>query len=380
MFSFAIVVNGFFWLFFLNFVCYLQCTGDKSFAVDIYPGFGWDALRFLDLSPIYDVSNFNKSDVYQSCIELIPVHENKISLGSSVIDMFNSQTNDYASNTQITGSAGFWKIKAKGSYSNEYQRTKKTQGDLKSITLRNQIDYVMFDVILKPSCALNPDVKKDIIEISNYIISAQEDMATYAAQLFVSRYGTHFTSRLYLGGSIIEEDFIEKSTYEKVDSEKKKYQAAAEASFLTTFSVSSKFSSSTNNTDVETFKKQINQKFISSRGGKILLSNLSMESWQSSVEAFPVIVRRAVENITAVIQSDHIPELSEIDLAEVRSRVGEAIDTYVEMNVIRGCMNRTSPSFNWLATIDDGSCQPAEESVKFGGFIRTCKEDRGMIQ
>ena len=39
------------------------------------------------MAPIYDVSNFNGSDVFQSCIEMIPPHENKIEMGSAEILM-----------------------------------------------------------------------------------------------------------------------------------------------------------------------------------------------------------------------------------------------------------------------------------------------------
>ncbi len=56
-------------------------NAEKSMKVDIYPGFGWDHLRFINMSPVFDVSNFNDSDVFQSCIEMIPLHENKIETG-----------------------------------------------------------------------------------------------------------------------------------------------------------------------------------------------------------------------------------------------------------------------------------------------------------
>ena len=207
-------------------------------------------------------------------------------------------------------------------------------------------------------------------------------MATYAAQLFVKTYGTHFISRLSLGGSIIQEDSIEESTYQQDESKKKSYRVAAEASFLGTFSLSANFASSstTSEDSVNEAKKQITRKIINSKGGKLSLSGGSIESWQSSIDKAPVIVRRAIENITFFIQSDQIPELSEIDLAYVRTELNQAVETYIHMNVYSGCMNRSSQSFNWIANVEDGSCAPPEENSQFGGFIRTCTEDSRLNQ
>lgn len=364
------------WMFFLN------CNGEKSLKVDIYPGFGWDHLRFLDMAPIYDVSNFNDSDVFQSCIEMIPLHENKIEMGSAEIDVFDSTTSDYSSNLMIGGSAGFGGFKISGSYSKEYQTIKKEQGQEKTIALRNEIDYVIVDVLLQPSCPLHPQVKKDLLEITKYKASNQSLMATYLAQLFVKRYGTHFTSRLYLGGSITEEDFISDSSFYASTSEKKMYKAAAEASFKATFSVSASFSSSSaqNQTTVNEYKNKIHRKIVSSKGGDVFILGGHMEAWQASVKANPAIIRRAIENLTYFIHADKLPELTEIALTKVRQEIDAAINTYVEMNTIRGCMNRNSPSFNWIANLEDSSCAPAQQTIQFGGFIRTCSEDSRMKQ
>jgi hypothetical protein len=361
-------------------ISHVQADGEKSVLVDIYPGFGWDHLRFIDMSPIFDVSNFNNSVKFQSCIELIPVRQNKIQLESAVIDMFDARISDYSSNLFISGS-GFYKgFKGGGSYSQEYQSAKRVQAEDKTITLRNQIEYIMYDVILTSSCQLNPQVKKDIIEISNYQTSDQLAMATYAAQLFVKTYGTHFISRLSLGGSIIQEDYIKQSIYYDANSQRKSYRAAASASFFGAFKTSANFATTTTDTSITNVTKEFMQKTIRAKGGKLDLLNGSIESWQSSIDSTPVIVRRAIENITFFIQSNKIPELSEIELEYVRNELNAAVETYIQMNMYSGCMNRTSPSFNWVANIDDGSCVPADENSQFGGFIRTCTEDGRLNQ
>ena len=105
-----------------------------------------------------------------------------------------------------------------------------------------------------------------------------------------------------------------------------------------------------------------------------------METWQASIKKNPAIIRRAIENLTYIIRTDNIPELTPTALTNVRKEINEAINTYVTMNTIKGCMNRSSPSFNWIANVGDRSCATAQQTAQFGGFIRTCSEDARLSQ
>jgi len=361
---------------------HVQADGIKSLTVDIYPGFGWDHLRFLDMNSLFDVVNFNDSESFQSCIDVIPVRRNRIEMGSTLIDMYDARTTDFASHLFIGGGGGYLGFKISGSYSNEYATSKKEQGEEKTLTLHNQIDYILCDVLLKATCPLNSKVKQELIQIARYQANNQTAMATYAAQLFVKNYGTHYTKRLSLGGSIMQDDYIKESIYRTETNESKSYQAAAEASFLGTFSLSAKFSSSSSTDDnrVNQAKQKFTRKVVNSRGGRVSLSNGSMDTWQSSIESAPVVVQRGIENLTLIIQSENIPELSENELAFVQQKINEATNAYILMNVHSGCMDRSSPSFNWIANVEDGSCKSAEENLQFGGFIRTCVEDSRINQ
>ncbi len=100
-------------------IFYVQVDGDKSVMFDIYPGFGLDNFCFMDMSPVFDVSNFSNSNKFQSCIEVISVRSTRIELGSTVIDMFDSRTKDYSSNLFVSGSAGYMDFRIDGSFSNE---------------------------------------------------------------------------------------------------------------------------------------------------------------------------------------------------------------------------------------------------------------------
>lgn len=356
------------------------CLGEVSMKVDIYPGFGWDNLRFMDLLPIFNVSNFNSSNIFQSCIEVIPMHENKIELESTVIDMFNSKSHEYASNFMIGGSASYSSFEISGAYSNEYVTVKKEQNQEKTVTLHNQINYLMSDVLLSRRCPITEQAKKDLLMIAQYEMSNEHELANYEAELFVKNYGTHYVNRIHLGGSITQEDFIYESVYESSGSRKRIHKAAAQLSFLSAFKLSSSYGTSVAQSDLNQYQNSITKRRLSAKGGDVLILSSPLETWQATVKSKPAIIRRGIENITYIINSNQLPELSRRALVRVQERLTQAIETYAEMNTIRGCMKRGSPSFNWVANVDDGNCAAPPQRYQLAGIIRTCSEDSRLSQ
>ncbi|CAF1075475.1 unnamed protein product [Didymodactylos carnosus] len=231
--------------------------GEKSLKLDIYPGYGWDHLRLLEMNPVYDVSNFNDSDVFQSCIEMLPIRQSKIDLESDIVDLYDSRSVDYASKYVMEGSLNFEKFKLGGSYESNYQKIKKQQSHERTIAIRNELSILVADVILSSNCPLNYRVKKDLIEIAKYSQN-QPLSASYAAQMFIRKYGTHFTSRIQLGGTIVEEDFFLLSDFNSTETIVRQQKAAAEASFLKTF-------------------KLINCSFIISRNSRNTTENIALD-------------------------------------------------------------------------------------------------------
>ncbi|CAF1634061.1 unnamed protein product [Adineta ricciae] len=361
-------------LFIMSIIC-AQCN-----MLDVYPGYGWDDLRHVDMSSVFNVLNFENTHLNEKCIQVYPVREQKMELVSSIIDVFDSYETDYSSDLFVGGSASYMGFKVSGSYSQNYQSSKKLQREENTIILRNHIDFIMSEVLMSPSCELHAEAKKRLVDIAKYETNNQSAMATYAAQLFVKEYGTHYTNRLRLGGSIAQDDHIQRSTFKTNDSSSKSYQAAAEASFHFTFSLSAKFASSsrTDDSSVHEARKEFTRKVVHSRGGRVSVLNSSIETWQASIEEAPVIVQRGIENLTYIVQPYLLPELSNKELVLVREKLNTAIETFIQMNLHYGCMNRNSPSFNWIANVNDSSCELPKENWQLGGFIQTCIEDHRL--
>jgi hypothetical protein len=358
-------------------VLVLTTVHAKNLSVDLYPGYGWDNLRFIDMLPIYNVRNYNGSLVMQECVSHIPIHKTELEMNSDIIDIYDSSAKTYASEYTIGGSAGFLGFGVSASYSEQYQQMKEQQGREDTVTIRNEIRITSADVLLLRSCPLDPQFKAEIIEIANHIKNDQQIMATYASQLFVFHYGTHYTSRFRLGGHIVEENFMKSKELYSSETIKKNSQASAKASFIWKLSLSAHYGNQKNMTsaDVSEFEERVNQRRITSEGGQPFLLGMSLQNWQSTIEDNPVILQRMVENITVAIDPKQIPEIEEFYVYKAIEEISKAIETYVQMNLLHGCMERTSSSFNWLANIDDGSCTESVLDIQFGGFIRTCEID-----
>ncbi|CAF1489280.1 unnamed protein product [Adineta ricciae] len=57
---------------------------------------------------------------------------------------------------------------------------------------------------------------------------------------------------------------------------------------------------------------------------------------------------------------------------EALKEINKAINTYIETNSIYGCMDRTSNSFNWIANINDKTCNQNVANIQFAGLILSC--------
>jgi hypothetical protein len=356
-------------------VLILTTVHAKHSPIELYPGYGWDQLRFVDMLPIYNVRNSNDSLAMQECIANIPRRKSELEMNSDIIDIYDSSGKTYASKYTVGGGVSFLGIGVSASYSEEYQQMKEQQGREDTVTIRNEIRYTFADVLLLRSCPLDPRFKAEIVEIANHIKDDQQMMATYAAQLFVLHYGTHYTSRFRIGGHIVEENFMKSKELYSSETIKKSSQVSAKASFIGKFSLSASYGSQsgTTTTDINQFEQRVTQRRIISEGGQPFLLGMSLEKWQSTIEDNPIVLQRGVENITVAIDPKQIPEVEEFYVYKAIQEIDKAIETYVKMNLIHGCMQRTSSSFNWLANVDDGSCTGSVSNIQFGGFVRTCQ-------
>ncbi|CAF1635175.1 unnamed protein product, partial [Adineta ricciae] len=208
--------------------------------IDLYPGYGWDHLRFLDMLPIFDIRNSYNSTIMQQCITHIPLRQSEFDIQSQLIDLYNSSTTTYELEINLGGEIPLPEtgIGIGGSFSPTYQDIKSQQGRDNTITLRNVIRHDFADVLLLPSCSLDSRFKSEIIQIANYIKTGELIKASYAAQMLILRYGTHYTNRIRIGGQIIQDNFIRTKDFYTNDANILSTELAAKLNFLSDLGLS----------------------------------------------------------------------------------------------------------------------------------------------
>lgn len=346
----------------------------KSLFVDLYPGYGWDHLRFIDMLPIYQVRNANSSVQMQECIAHVPIREVEIEMNSDIIDVYDSTTKDYSSEHILGGGVGFMGFGISASFSKQYRELKERQGREQTVIIRNEILHNTADVFLLRSCPLDSHLKAEIINIANNIRDDEPIMARYAAQTFVLRYGTHYTSRFRIGGRIVEENFMKTQDLYSSSTVTKSMQAGAKASFIGKFSLSASYgtSNSDTNNNINQYQQKVSERKITAHGGQPYLIGMPLKDWQASIDDNPVVLQRMVENITMAIDPKQISEVEQYYVYKALEEINRAVDTYVRMNLMPGCLDRKSPSFNWLANNDNGKCDTPIYALQFGGFYQNC--------
>lgn len=78
----------------------------------------------------------------------------------------------------------------------------------------------------------------------------------------------------------------------------------------------------------------------------------------------------AGDPIYFLINEDTFPDLPYSTISHLSQFVKtEGVINYYEHNIVRGCTDFGSPGFNFLANIDDGSCEPNTNTYSFGGVF-----------
>ncbi|UJR18270.1 hypothetical protein I4U23_005173 [Adineta vaga] len=200
-------------------------------------------------------------------------------------------------------------------------------------------------------------------------------MATYASQIFVLHYGTHYISRIRIGGHIIEDNFIKSKDLYTNDTTMKSMQTTAKVGFLATVdvSVNAGYQKTISDANMKKYQDQVVNRRIFANGGQPYLMDMPLSQWESTIEDNPVILKRTLENITMAIDLKQINEIEQFYVYEAVKEINKAINTYIETNSIYGCMDRNSNSFNWFANADDNSCNQSVSNIQFGGVILTCQ-------
>ena len=107
-------------------------------------------------------------------------------------------------------------------------------------------------------------------------------------------------------------------------------------------------------------------------GGSVPLYNISINDWLDSLNDNLVAIDRKGDPLYYAITATTLPYLPLDTLRDTANVVEEAVKHYYVNNLYPGCTSIDSPNFNYIANVDDGTCNEPFTNHSFGGLFQNC--------
>jgi len=347
--------------------------------LDVLPGRGWDNLRNKDMGQVTSVT-YSQCKTTQDGKYLlpdntfvIPVKQSDVQLFSEIIDSWTSYTSITSRSFNLNVGYDTPKCSISGSFSSDYQTTKRRQVDEKSMTFRVHARYTMYIVGTMATTDLDGQFKGLLRNTIQALEANNTDKADLILELIVRDYGTHLITGIDAGAIVMQEDFISRKFATNYYGSASKLKAAASASFFKVFKFDASYTQSTNESLLEGYKKNTTSSHVSTFGGSFFKPNGTVNEWIDTIPKNLVGIDRRGDPLHFVITPYAFPDISLEMLDKLQTQLLEAILQYYAYNEHRGCMTMGSPNFDYNANIDSNLCQDPYNNYTFGGVYQTCQ-------
>ncbi|KAL5515604.1 hypothetical protein EMCRGX_G000795, partial [Ephydatia muelleri] len=315
--------------------------------------------------------NFRQRAIRLAIVFLLPILQSKVDLFSEYFNHWDNYTSTTAFSINLN--VGFAKIN--GKFSDEYNTVKSQQVNSNSKTTRVQVRNRLYTIKQQPDSQLHPTFKSRLVDIARNILNQNMAMASYLAELLVREYGTHYVNSVEAGAVLMQTDHISSSFVQSTSQASNKLTASASSDFLGKLSIDVAYD--VNNEQKSDYSNARTSSQITSIGGPLYRTNMTLNEWEAGVPNALVAIDRSGDPLYICINPTTLPDLPPTTVMEVANLVYKAINRYYKMNTVFGCAaDPSSPNFNFQANIDDGSCKASSTNFAFGGVFQTCMVDR----
>ena len=269
-------------------------TNVKLNRMTVLPGTGFDNLRNLDMGQVFfynysscSVSNDEKYLLPDS-VFLLPILHSKVNLYSEYFDHWDNYTSATASSINLD--VGYHsEINAK--FSDEYSTVKSQQVNSNSKTTRVQARNRLYTVKLQPDSQLHPTFRSRLMDIGHHVLNQNKAMAGYLAELLVREYGTHYTTSVEAGAVLMQTDHLASEFVQSDTQTTSKLTASASSDFFIKISASVAYTVS--DSDKNGYSNARTSSQISSIGGPLYKTNMTLNEWEAGVPNALVAIDRS---------------------------------------------------------------------------------------
>lgn len=355
-------------------------TALKVPVLEVLPGGGWDNLRNVDMAPVLNLT-YTHCRTTEDGQYIIPdetftsaLKQSSLDMNSEILDSWVNYQSSTATSINLELSL-FSKIN--GKFSPEFQRMKTLQVKNQVITTRVQVRNLVYTTKINPTSALAWRFKRELMGISERLESNQTRMATYLAELLVLNYGTHVVTSVDAGAALIQEDYIKSSFLRDGQSSSSAITAAAGVTFQNIVNIRYQENLTWQDAFTKSYLSNRTNSRVQSLGGLPFYPGITLQGWQQGITNHLVAVDRTGLPLHFFINPDLLPELPGPLVKKLSKTVEGAVRRYYAFNTYPGCMDVSSPNFNFQANTDDGSCEGQMTNVSFGGVYQECTQLSG---
>ena len=364
--------------------CEAQVTNPPWNRMEVLPGTGWDNLRNMDMGLVFEY-NYTQYQLTNDRKYLlpdgffaIPVQESNIEKVSELIEHWDDYTSLTAYSINVKGGGSIFDIIG-GKFSTEYlnAKTNMYNNNQKSIMARVQISHKLYTVHLQLGATkLHPIFKARLLDIAEYMINNNSQIALYLAELLVRNYGTHYLTVAHAGGILVQEDYITSKLATSFEESKQKIKASASVIFLGEAgfgTISSSFTHFTDKKFLDSYLSSRTYSHVRTFGGLPYRVNFTINDWEDGLPDAAITIDREGVPLHFAIIPEVLTELPPAQTLELAEYVEKAINSYYKHNIHYGCTDPNAENFYFSANFgDQKSYKAASDNFTFGGVYQTC--------
>ena len=350
--------------------------------MQVLPGIGWDNLRNLELGYVMEL-NYSRCRTTDDRRYLVPDNVYAIPIQHSVMQA-NAKLihhwDDWKSYTASTiNSKASYLPYISGKYSSSFREMKARFITEKSQIARVELQHHFYSLKLHPDGSLDSGFKRRLLEIASHMQNNRSLTATYLAELLVKEYGTDYTTSVEAGALLIQEDYLDE-LYMKESSAIENQITASAAVSLFGVEVGGSYSDAYGTAAMNAYVKNRRYSKRETFGGMPYQVGTTLGEWEKSLANSMVAIDRNGFPLDYLITVVNLPELPSSTRRRLRREVRSAIARYYYVNTYKGCLDPSSPNFDYTANLGmPEACMPPETNTTFGGVYQTCyshgKED-----
>ena len=343
--------------------------------MQVLPGIGWDNLRNLELGYVTEL-NYSRCRTTGDRRYLIPDNVYAIPIQHSVMQA-NAKLihhwDDWKSYTasSINSKASYLPY-ISGKFSSSFREMKARFINEKSQIARVELRHHFYSLKLHPDGSLDSGFKRRLLEIASHMQNNRSLTANYLAELLVKEYGTDYTTSVEAGALLIQEDYLDE-TYMKQSSAIENEVTASAAASLFGVELGGGYSNAYGTATMNAYVKNRRYSKRETFGGMPYQVGTTLAEWEKSLVNSMVAIDRNGFPLDYLVTVVNLPELPSSTRRRLRHAVRLAVGRYYYANTYKGCVDPSSPNFDYTANFGmPEACLPPETNTTFGGVYQEC--------